>query len=128
MKAGLPAKEPKIAARWEEEGLYQQLREARAAKDDLAAAARASAAARDGDAAVVRDFVAHAHHEHLRDANKLARGGLSLLAQHRALLARREWRRHLTYELLFRHRIGVCRVPSAPPRRPELVWQHVRQE
>ncbi|WP_306087908.1 isoleucine--tRNA ligase [Qipengyuania flava] len=30
MKAGLPAKEPKIAARWEEEGLYQQLREARA--------------------------------------------------------------------------------------------------
>ena len=26
----------------------------------------------------------------------------SLLAQHRALLARREWRRHLTYELLFR--------------------------
>ena len=56
--------------------LRSELREARAAKDDLAAAARASAAARDGLAAVVRDFVAHAHHEHLRDANKLARGGL----------------------------------------------------
>ena len=33
MKAGLPAKEPKIAARWEEEGLYQQLREARAGRE-----------------------------------------------------------------------------------------------
>jgi isoleucyl-tRNA synthetase len=33
MKAGLPAKEPKIAARWEEEGLYQQLREARAERE-----------------------------------------------------------------------------------------------
>ncbi|MCD1589449.1 isoleucine--tRNA ligase [Qipengyuania citrea] len=33
MKAGLPAKEPKIAARWEEERLYQQLREARAGRE-----------------------------------------------------------------------------------------------
>ncbi len=33
MKAGLPAKEPKIAARWEEEGLYRQLREARAGRE-----------------------------------------------------------------------------------------------
>ena len=33
MKAGLPAKEPKIAARWEEEGLYQQLRETRAGRE-----------------------------------------------------------------------------------------------
>ncbi|RZP18078.1 MAG: isoleucine--tRNA ligase [Erythrobacter sp.] len=33
MKAGLPAKEPKIAARWEEEGLYEQLREARAGRE-----------------------------------------------------------------------------------------------
>ncbi|OAN83660.1 isoleucine--tRNA ligase [Erythrobacter sp. EhN03] len=33
MKAGLPVKEPKIAARWEEEGLYQQLREARAGRE-----------------------------------------------------------------------------------------------
>ncbi len=33
MKAGLPAKEPKIAARWEEEGLYQQLRDARAGRE-----------------------------------------------------------------------------------------------
>lgn len=33
MKAGLPAKEPKIAGRWEEEGLYQQLREARAGRE-----------------------------------------------------------------------------------------------
>ncbi len=30
MKAGLPAKEPGILARWEEQGLYQQLRENRA--------------------------------------------------------------------------------------------------
>ena len=33
MKAGLPAKEPKIAARWEEEGLYRQLRDARAGRE-----------------------------------------------------------------------------------------------
>ncbi len=33
MKAGLPAKEPKIAARWEEEGLYRQMREARAGRE-----------------------------------------------------------------------------------------------
>jgi len=33
MKAGLPAKEPKIAARWEEERLYQQLRDARAGRE-----------------------------------------------------------------------------------------------
>lgn len=33
MKAGLPAKEPKIAARWEEERLYQQVREARAGRE-----------------------------------------------------------------------------------------------
>ena len=33
MKAGLPAKEPKTAARWEEERLYQQLREARAGRE-----------------------------------------------------------------------------------------------
>ena len=30
MKAGLPAKEPGIAARWEEIGLYEKLRESRA--------------------------------------------------------------------------------------------------
>ena len=30
MKAGLPAKEPGIAARWAEEDLYGQLRESRA--------------------------------------------------------------------------------------------------
>ena len=30
MKAGLPQKEPGILARWEDEGLYQRLREARA--------------------------------------------------------------------------------------------------
>ncbi|MEX0343078.1 MAG: class I tRNA ligase family protein, partial [Erythrobacter sp.] len=35
MKAGLPAKEPKIAARWEEEGLYRQLREARAGRESF---------------------------------------------------------------------------------------------
>ena len=29
MKAGLPQKEPGILARWEDEGLYQRLREAR---------------------------------------------------------------------------------------------------
>src|SRR3546814_11324532 len=29
MKAGLPAKEPGIQARWESDGLYRQLREAR---------------------------------------------------------------------------------------------------
>ncbi len=33
MKAGLPQKEPGIAARWEAEGLYRQLREARAGRD-----------------------------------------------------------------------------------------------
>ena len=33
MKAGLPAKEPKIAARWEEEGHYRQMREARAGRE-----------------------------------------------------------------------------------------------
>ncbi len=33
MKAGLPQKEPGIAARWEAEGLYQKLREARAGRD-----------------------------------------------------------------------------------------------
>ena len=33
MKAGLPQKEPGIAARWESEGLYRQLREARAGRD-----------------------------------------------------------------------------------------------
>ena len=30
MKAGLPQKEPGILARWEQEGLYQQVRKARA--------------------------------------------------------------------------------------------------
>ena len=44
MKAGLPQKEPGIAARWESDGLYQQLREARADRDRIrAAAARALA-------------------------------------------------------------------------------------
>ena len=33
MKAGLPAKEPGILARWEEAGLYRQLREARAGRE-----------------------------------------------------------------------------------------------
>ncbi len=33
MKAGLPAKEPGILARWEEQGLYQQLREARKGRE-----------------------------------------------------------------------------------------------
>ena len=33
MKAGLPQKEPGILARWEEEGLYQQLREARKGRE-----------------------------------------------------------------------------------------------
>ncbi|RPF71328.1 isoleucine--tRNA ligase [Aurantiacibacter spongiae] len=33
MKAGLPAKEPGILSRWEEEGLYRQLREARAGRE-----------------------------------------------------------------------------------------------
>ncbi len=33
MKAGLPQKEPGIAARWESDGLYQQLREARADRE-----------------------------------------------------------------------------------------------
>ena len=33
MKAGLPQKEPGIAARWEAEGLYRQLREARAGRE-----------------------------------------------------------------------------------------------
>jgi isoleucyl-tRNA synthetase len=32
MKAGLPQKEPAIAARWESEGLYQQIRKARAGR------------------------------------------------------------------------------------------------
>ena len=33
MKAGLPQKEPGMAARWESEGLYRQLRESRAGRD-----------------------------------------------------------------------------------------------
>ncbi|RIV86614.1 isoleucine--tRNA ligase [Aurantiacibacter zhengii] len=33
MKAGLPAKEPGILARWEDEGLYRQLREARSGRE-----------------------------------------------------------------------------------------------
>jgi isoleucyl-tRNA synthetase len=33
MKAGLPQKEPAIQARWEQEGLYQQLRDARAGRE-----------------------------------------------------------------------------------------------
>src|SRR5438874_1563686 len=33
MKAGLPQKEPAIAARWESEGLYQRIRESRAGRD-----------------------------------------------------------------------------------------------
>ncbi|MFN4113466.1 MAG: isoleucine--tRNA ligase [Sphingomonadaceae bacterium] len=33
MKAGLPQKEPGMAARWEAEGLYQQLRESRAGRE-----------------------------------------------------------------------------------------------
>ncbi|WP_338446724.1 isoleucine--tRNA ligase [Pelagerythrobacter marensis] len=33
MKAGLPQKEPGILARWEEQGLYRQLREARAGRE-----------------------------------------------------------------------------------------------
>ncbi|QPC98623.1 isoleucine--tRNA ligase [Qipengyuania soli] len=33
MKAGLPAKEPGIAAQWESEGLYRQLRESRAGRE-----------------------------------------------------------------------------------------------
>ncbi|MCL4672498.1 MAG: isoleucine--tRNA ligase [Sphingomonadaceae bacterium] len=33
MKAGLPQKEPGIAARWESEGLYQKLRESRAGRE-----------------------------------------------------------------------------------------------
>src|SRR5690349_19028626 len=33
MKAGLPQKEPVIAARWEDEGLYQQIRRARAGRE-----------------------------------------------------------------------------------------------
>ncbi len=33
MKAGLPQKEPGILARWQEEGLYQQLREARTGRE-----------------------------------------------------------------------------------------------
>jgi isoleucyl-tRNA synthetase len=33
MKAGLPQKEPGIAARWEAEGLYQQIRESRAGRE-----------------------------------------------------------------------------------------------
>ncbi|GAA5046398.1 isoleucine--tRNA ligase [Erythrobacter westpacificensis] len=33
MKAGLPAKEPGILARWEEQGLYKQLREARKGRE-----------------------------------------------------------------------------------------------
>ena len=32
MKAGLPQKEPGILARWEQEGLYQQVRKARAGR------------------------------------------------------------------------------------------------
>tara|TARA_A100001391_G_scaffold101953_4_gene67849 strand:+ start:28055 stop:30958 length:2904 start_codon:yes stop_codon:yes gene_type:complete len=33
MKAGLPQKEPRIAARWEEEGIYQQIRAAREGRE-----------------------------------------------------------------------------------------------
>ena len=33
MKAGLPQKEPVIAARWESEGLYQQIRRAREGRE-----------------------------------------------------------------------------------------------
>ncbi|HEY8434042.1 MAG TPA: class I tRNA ligase family protein, partial [Sphingomicrobium sp.] len=33
MKAGLPQKEPAILARWESEGLYQQIRDARSGRD-----------------------------------------------------------------------------------------------
>ena len=33
MKAGLPQKEPVIAARWEDEGLYQQIRRAREGRE-----------------------------------------------------------------------------------------------
>ena len=33
MKAGLPQKEPGIAARWEAEGLYQQVRASRAGRE-----------------------------------------------------------------------------------------------
>ena len=33
MKAGLPQKEPGIAERWEREGLYQQIREAREGRE-----------------------------------------------------------------------------------------------
>ncbi len=33
MKAGLPQKEPSILARWQEQGLYRQLRDARAGRD-----------------------------------------------------------------------------------------------
>src|SRR4029450_13258303 len=33
MKAGLPQKEPGIAARWESEGLYQQIRKSREGRD-----------------------------------------------------------------------------------------------
>ena len=33
MKAGLPQKEPGILARWEEQGLYHKLREARAGRE-----------------------------------------------------------------------------------------------
>src|SRR6476646_3384915 len=35
MKAGLPQKEPAILARWESEGLYQRIREARAGREKL---------------------------------------------------------------------------------------------
>ena len=35
MKAGLPQKEPGILARWEDEGLYQRLREARAGREQF---------------------------------------------------------------------------------------------
>ena len=35
MKAGLPAKEPGIQSRWQDEGLYRQVRESRAGLADL---------------------------------------------------------------------------------------------
>jgi isoleucyl-tRNA synthetase len=35
MKAGLPEKEPGLAARWEAEGLYNQIRQARAGRDQF---------------------------------------------------------------------------------------------
>jgi isoleucyl-tRNA synthetase len=37
MKAGLPQKEPAILARWEEQNLYQQVRQARAGREKFIA-------------------------------------------------------------------------------------------